>query len=1192
MSSKAEHTHLSQKEAARKLNMWAGSHETQEIQQLVIYDKHLKIDKIISCEALIKIIWEIISNALDQYIMSLDNDAYLPVKILEITFKDGVISVYNDGCGIPVEMRKTHDGREMYLPQMLFTEFHAGSNFDKKNSSAKNTGGMNGVGATLTNIWSSKFVIETQDEKNGLLYHQVCHDSIRKIDPPTIRKKKARRGWTRITFTPDYDRFKLKKDNKMYTMIDTVLRTTSYLSSAFIGKKVKFLYNGNPIPVGSADDLAGLLGKYETFPFTVDIPAGEDSKQAYTWTGSVVVHGGDEVPDISVINGIYSQDGGDHVKWVKNCIWEELKSRATKKLSKLSSANVKTSVINQISVVVCGLIENPQFRSQRKDYMTVKSKIMKGWTISPKNIYSKIWKPIEENIISTYYQTMTEDATTTTRVRSSIGRIDGYEDCTWAGKKGKSKDAILVACEGLSAISAFTKVKQSPKIPQLNHDNCAIYSLGGVITNVRKHGTWFEDKKSKKRTFVPNKKLLDSEWWNDFLKITNLNMKMSYTSQKNLDTLRIGRILILSDEDIDGVGKIAPLLMNLVMTFWPELGERGFIARFETPIIRAYLPKKPKEGLAYIPFYTPKECSQWEEKTANSKRYRIRYYKGLGGHTPKEIVEAFMDYQKHMYTLPSDKQTESRLELYFGKDTSVRKHELSSSKKYKLPAPEKGAIPMSSYLNTYVKEYQKDTLYRSLPDYRDGYTRTRRKIIHGLMAKFMKNGNSDMKVFQFGGFVASEMGFHHGDESLYKTIINLTKPYYSGGPLYPIPIGLGQFGSTRFSGDNTGSRYISIMANLELLKAMYPPEDMSLLPDNYIDGDKVEKQYFMPVVPPIIESYDLIATGWSVSTIPLRFTTVVENVRRAMKDEKLLPMERETWGYEKCRFFKGSGRQSVCVASYEVKGNTVVIDQLPPGMFTKNLEEKLTGKPTKKGDKKDEGKPLVISCRDLSKGPFEIRVEIEMVPGWEAKLVGEVKTKKYKQLTDLEVYLGIWEQRGNQVNFFDSVSGQVLENASYEDLFWLWFGERMALYETRVGRERIILEFKILIATMRLKYIKSGFNPRGLGLDGLYKYLVREKYPRIDTAFVNNPDPRVPNELIADEVAKGDHKYITRINEENRTSDGQKVYQEEIDRCKKRLDYINTPGQSFVGELVWKDDLARVEELVKKFREIRWEFDP
>ncbi len=1178
--SDVEHKHLSQKEAARQLDMFAGGHEACEIETLIVQDEKLKLGSVYSCEALIKVIWEIISNALDQYILGLANPDRLAVRVIEITFKDGIISVYNDGHGIPVEERKTHDGRPMYLVQMLYSEFHAGSNFNKKSSIAATTGGMNGLGAKLTGIWSTWLKVETQDEARGLLYEQTFRDSLENIEKPVIRKKKSKRGWTRITFQPDYARFKLTDLAKVYDMLDTVLRTTSYLASAFVGKKVQFHYNDTIVPISSSDDLAKMLGDFPTVPFSVTLPVDPDKPEddkTYTWTGSIVIHGGEKIPDVSVINGIYSPDGGDHVKWVKTQIWEEFKERATKKLSKLSSANVRNSVVNQFSVVVCGLIVNPRFRSQRKDYMTVKPTIMKKWEISPQSIYSKIWKPIEDNIMATYYQNATTNAESATRMKSSIGNIDGYEDCTYAGTK-HSSEAILVVCEGKSAITAFTRVKQSPKVPQLNHKNCAIYSLGGVIVNVRKNSVAITDPKTGTVKYVPGPKLTDDKsWFQTFLKITSLNTKIDYKSKKDRDTLRFGKIIILSDEDIDGTGKIAPLVLNLGATLWPELAKDGYISRFETPIMRAYYPKKPKNGLSYIPFYTVADAKAWEEKEPDASKYRIRYYKGLGGHTPGEIIEAFEDYAKHLYSIPADPKAEERLELFFGKETSVRKIELGSPKIDPLPAVVDGAIPMSSYLNTFVKEFQKDTLFRALPDFRDGYTRTRRKIIHGVMKKFRGNGNRDMKVFQAGGYIASEMGFHHGDASLYNTIICLAKPYYSGGPLYPMIIGLGQFGSEMISGDNASPRYINMKANLELLNATYPPEDECLLPDNYVDGDRVEKQYFLPIVPPIIESYDTIATGWSVNTIPLEFKSVVENVKLAIEGKKLKKMSRETWGYEKCRFFAGSGRQSICVAGYEQKGNEVVITQLPPGMYTRPFKEKC------------EKLPAVVGYEDVSKGPFNIEIRIKLDPNWES-LIANVKAKP--KMSQLETYLGIHNSCGGQVNFIDSVTGRVLENMKYEDLFMLWFAERKQQYEMRVAREIIQLEAKILLDKERLRYIKSGHDAHGISMGDYYKYLEANKYATLDTAMINSPRPEVPNDILAKRMREGDYKYITRLNGENRTDEGQNIYKKSIEKSEERLAYLQTPGQKFVGERVWCDDLDRLTKLVGEFRKIRWVFEP
>ncbi|KAL1190678.1 DNA topoisomerase 2 [Cardamine amara subsp. amara] len=86
---------------------------------------------------------------------------------VEIDVKQNQISVYNSGGGIPVEIHT--DG--VYVPEIMFSHFLTSSNYD---DNVKNTtGGRNGYGAKVTNIFSTEFIIEIADGKRMKKYKQV-----------------------------------------------------------------------------------------------------------------------------------------------------------------------------------------------------------------------------------------------------------------------------------------------------------------------------------------------------------------------------------------------------------------------------------------------------------------------------------------------------------------------------------------------------------------------------------------------------------------------------------------------------------------------------------------------------------------------------------------------------------------------------------------------------------------------------------------------------------------------------------------------------------------------------------------------------------------------------------------------------------------------------------------------------------
>ena len=109
----------------------------------------------------IKLIDEILVNAAD----NIQRDKKTTTIKVTIDQKQNRISVWNNGKGIPIEMHKDHG---CYVPELVFGHLLTSSNYDDKQK--KVTGGRNGYGAKLTNIFSKRYTVETQDSKKKKHY--------------------------------------------------------------------------------------------------------------------------------------------------------------------------------------------------------------------------------------------------------------------------------------------------------------------------------------------------------------------------------------------------------------------------------------------------------------------------------------------------------------------------------------------------------------------------------------------------------------------------------------------------------------------------------------------------------------------------------------------------------------------------------------------------------------------------------------------------------------------------------------------------------------------------------------------------------------------------------------------------------------------------------------------------------------
>ena len=189
------------------------SNETENDNKQMIIIKNIKY-----IQGLYKIFDEIIVNAVDNK-NRVDSKieagekghkemTSLKVKIFKYSDSQQTekyaISVENNGTGIDVAQ---HPIEKLWIPQMIFGKLLTSSNYD--DNEKKVTGGKNGFGAKLTNIYSTYFKVETVDHKRKLYYSQEYRNRMLEVNEPVIQDNYKGKPFTRITFVPDYEKFGL-----------------------------------------------------------------------------------------------------------------------------------------------------------------------------------------------------------------------------------------------------------------------------------------------------------------------------------------------------------------------------------------------------------------------------------------------------------------------------------------------------------------------------------------------------------------------------------------------------------------------------------------------------------------------------------------------------------------------------------------------------------------------------------------------------------------------------------------------------------------------------------------------------------------------------------------------------------------------------------------------------------------------
>ena len=164
---------------------------------------------------------------------------------------------------------------------------------------------------------------------------------------------------------------------------------------------------------------------------------------------------------------------------------------------------------------------------------------------------------------------------------------------------------------------------------------------------------------------ITNKKLSENEEAVNLM--ASIGLKLGQPI--DLKNLRYGRILIYTDADTDG-NAISGLLINFFYKYWPDMFDRRMIYKVETPIVVACPKSKNKKKIL---FYSQTEYNVWYEKN-DVKQYEIKYKKGLGALVDDEYDDIINN--PRMTLISKDTMSENSLDIWFGKNSDLRKTEL------------------------------------------------------------------------------------------------------------------------------------------------------------------------------------------------------------------------------------------------------------------------------------------------------------------------------------------------------------------------------------------------------------------------------------------------------------------------------------------------------------------------------------
>ncbi|KAI0978809.1 hypothetical protein GJ496_000179 [Pomphorhynchus laevis] len=1136
--------------------MWVAS-EIQEGDEIIT--KMVK-KQITFVPGLYKIFDEILVNAADNK----QRDKSMSNLKVDINVEKCRIRIYNDGKGIPVTM---HKKEQVFVPTLIFGHLLTSSNFD--DNQKKVTGGRNGYGAKLCNVFSTEFMVETSCKDFKKSFRQTWRSNMSSPDEPEIDAAHSK-DFTRVTFIPDLQRFKM--DSLDEDIVGLFKRRVYDIAASCTG--VNVYLNGKKLPVNSFEDYVKLYIQDGINELTGEPLPLVHQKINDRW--EIAVTSSDSgFQQMSFVNSIATTKGGKHVDYITDQIVNKLQESVKRKNK--TGAEIKSHQLkSHLWVFINCLVENPSFDSQTKEFMTLAARSFGSKCEISDDFVKKVRDRCGtvESVLrwAEFKQKALLEKKGGGSKTSKLKGIPKLDDANDAGTKN-SIFCTLIVTEGDSA-----KTLAVSGLGVVGRDRYGIFPLRGKLLNVRE---------------ANSTQIMNNSEITNLCKIIGLQYKEKYDRPESVRQLRYGKLMIMADQDQDG-SHIKGLVINFIHHNWPNLIKYGFIEEFITPIVKAF--KGNNERL----FYSMPEFEEWQSQTEDWIRWRIKYYKGLGTSTSKEAKEYFQDMLRHRilfnYAGPRD---DLALTLAFSKalieerkdwltrwmDERKRRRDENLSDDY-LYRKDTRAINYNSFVNKELVLFSNLDNERSLPSMVDGLKPGQRKV---LFTCFKRNLVKELKVAQLAGSVAELSSYHHGEQSLMSTIVNLAHDFVGSNNINLL-LPIGQFGTRIMGGkDAASARYIFTALN-PITRFIFTKQDDPVL--NYIndDGQFVEPDWYCPIIPMVlVNGSDGIGTGWSTKVPNYNPTDIIECLKlmiEGKEPKELLPFYRN---------FRGT-IQKIDGSKVHVNGEvsildeqTIEISELPIGVWTQQykdtvIEALLTGtastasaddgkgkrarnatttkraKPNQPDQSKRNGaSSLPASCQMISDyKEYNTDITVRFVIKVTDEQMRKIKQEGFHKVFRLQKPLSL----ANMVMF--DASGRLRRYEKVQDILKDFFTVRLSVYEEqkkyRIGQ--------LSAESLRLDNMARFILEK---IDGTIKVENVKKKTILETLKQRNYDPD-PVSAWKAKISKSKSSVIEELQREIEENDNQPE-----DESSKSTDY-----DYLLGMALWSLTMERKDDLLRQ----------
>lgn len=836
-------------------------------------------------------------------------------------------SVWNNGT-FPLEV---HAAEKCWTPELLWGRLRSGENFNDEEKRV--VGGRNGFGAKLTNIFADEFMVEIGSSATKQIYRQRWTTNMSICHSPTSTTKANAKDYVMITVTVDAKRFAMPTDK---FDADTM---------AAMHKRVLDIA-GNSFAQDSADSKVYWNGKKVThccnFKQYVGLFWGPDrgadkglprvflSLPNNHWHIAISRSAG-KFQQLSMVNSVVTARGGKHVQAIVTQIVKHVNATVFKEGPHAKLEIKPGHIRNQLAIIMNCLIVNPAFDSQTKEFLTTnKSDFGSSCDLPPDFLDAVVKKTgIVDQIVRWAERKQVQQLKDTDgKKRVRLTGLQKLTDANLAGTK-RGSECTIILTEGDSAEALVQSALQT-----LGRDLFGVYPLRGKILNVRE---------AKPAQISKNPEITAIK------KILGLQQDVVYKDTKDL---RYGHVMVMTDQDHDG-SHIKGLIINLFQTFWPSLYKMpGFLQEFITPIVQCQRP-----GLSMpVPFYTIPEFKAWQQTPEGLQhKWRVKYHKGLGTSTAADGQRYFSNLARHRIDFQHvDVADDEAMALAFQKNKAAQRKEwLKTATTDTFLDMNVRQIRYLDFVNKELILFSIAAVQRAIPSVLDGQKPGQRKILY---AAFKRNLRHDIKLVQFAGYVSEHAAYHHGESALQDTIVKMAQNYVGSNNIHLFqPVG--QFGTRAAGGEDSASARYIFTALEPITRCIFPGQDDVLLKYKEDDGQRVEPETYVPVVPMVlINGAAGIGVGWATNIPCYNPGQIISHIKQLLLLPADSPPEKPVLS-SLIPFYRGfrgkieaDGRHSLgVVAEVEMKGNKerlFDITELPIGMWTQKyklfLEDLLT----------------------------------------------------------------------------------------------------------------------------------------------------------------------------------------------------------------------------------------------------------